>query len=111
MSKRRFIQSRDPPYDFIEVGDEYVESLRSIIDASLWNDRSYDGLRATDGTAIDTRSKQREYMKRNNLTTADDYKNEWTSAERGRDDYRTGKKGTVTRHDVARAIATLENKR
>ena len=40
-------------------------------------DRHYDGLRATDGTDISSRSKHREYMRANNLTTADDFTQTW----------------------------------
>lgn len=40
-------------------------------------DRHYDGLRATDGTDISSRSKHREYMRANNLTTADDFADTW----------------------------------
>jgi predicted nucleic acid-binding Zn ribbon protein len=40
-------------------------------------DRHYDGLRATDGTDISSRSKHREYMRANNLTTADDFSQTW----------------------------------
>jgi hypothetical protein len=111
--KKRFIQMREPPYEFIEVTDDYVPPVRTITDAALWNDRSYDGLRATDGTPIDSRSKHREYMKVNNLTTADDFKGEWSQARRQRDAYFTGQSGAgaVSRHDVARAIAQLERKR
>ena len=109
--KRRFIQMREPPYEFVEVSDEYTPAPRTSTDSALWNDRSYDGLAATDGTPINSRSKHREYMKVNGLTTVDDFKQTWKDAERVRDDYRTGKRGSVTRHDVARAIAQLENKR
>ena len=41
--KRRFVQLREPPYDFVEVGSDYVETLRTNTDATLWGDRSYDG--------------------------------------------------------------------
>lgn len=51
---------------------------------ALAGDRHYDGLVATDGTLINSRSKHREYMKRNGLTIADDYKGEWAKAERER---------------------------
>ena len=108
--KRRFVQDRDPPYDFREVTDDHVPLLRSVTDAALWNDRSYDGLAATDGTPINSRTKHREYMKANNLTTLDDFQGELASARQHRDDYYTGKKGTVTRQDVARAIAQLEQR-
>ena len=111
MAKRRFIQRQEPPYDFIEVTDDYVPAARSNTDAVLWNDRSYDGLRATDGTPIDSRSKHREYMKVNGLTTADDFTQTWNKAAKERADYYQGKKGSVTRQDVERAIAHLERRR
>jgi hypothetical protein len=113
VGKRRFIQRRDPPYDFIEVTDDYVPPPRTVTDAALWNDRSYDGMRATDGTPINSRTKHREYMKANDLTTADDYKGEWAQARKQRDAYFTGQSGAgaVRREDVARAIAQLERKR
>lgn len=44
---------------------------------ALAGDRHYDGMRATDGADISTRSKHREYMKRNGLTTVDDFKDTW----------------------------------
>jgi hypothetical protein len=111
--KKRFIQMREPPYDFIEVSDDYTPAPRTVTDSALWNDRSYDGLSATDGTPINSRTKHREYMKANNLTTADDFKNEWSKSRQQRDAYFTGQPGSgaVSRHDVARAIAQLERKR
>ena len=65
---------------------------RGFVDAALLTDVAapaalmvfgeahYDGMRATDGTPIDTRKKHREYMKANNLTTADDFKESWPKA-------------------------------
>jgi hypothetical protein len=58
---------------------------------ALHGDRHYDGLRASDGTDISTRTKHREYMKRNGLTIADDFKGEWAKAERERRDRLDGK--------------------
>ncbi len=48
------------------------------------SEKHYDGLRAQDGTDIGTRAKHREYMKRNNLTTVDDFKNTWQVAAQQR---------------------------
>ena len=111
--RRKFIQRRDPPYDFIEVTDDYVPPTRTVTDAALWNDRSYHGLSATDGAPIDSRTKHREYMRANGLTTADDYKNEWAQERKRRDAYFTGQPGSgaVSREDVARAIAQLERRK
>jgi predicted nucleic acid-binding Zn ribbon protein len=71
----------------------------------LAGDRYYDGLRATDGTDISSRSKHREYMRRNGLTTADDFKGTWEKAAKEREAYRQGKAGTgaITRNDIAEA--------
>jgi hypothetical protein len=44
---------------------------------ALASERHYDGLRAPDGTPIDTRAKHREYMRANNLTTVDDFAGTW----------------------------------
>ena len=62
-----------------------VNGSNSAIAHALAGDRHYDGLVATDGTLIDTRSKHREYMKRNGLTIADDFKGEWAKAARERE--------------------------
>ena len=106
--RRRFIQNREPPYDFVEVG-EYVPRRQ---DGILYGDRNYDGLKATDGTDISTRTKHKEYMKRNGLTIADDFKETWADQAKKRADfYTTGKGGAVTREDIAKAIATLESSR
>ena len=58
------------------------ESRYDPIDSGiLWGDRGYEGLRTTDGVAIDTRTKHREYMRANGLTTMDDFKGTWEQAE------------------------------
>lgn len=75
---------------------------------ALWGDSHYDGLRATDGSDISSRTKHREYMKRHGLTTADDYKEAWAKAEKARTEYRTtGKGGAITRNDIAETIARM----
>jgi hypothetical protein len=80
---------------------------RTNADRSLWNDTHYDGARTTDGKDIGSRKKHRMYMRDNNLTTSDDYKNEWKSAEKARDIYRT-RGGTITKRDIHDAITQLE---
>jgi len=51
---------------------------------ALAGDRHYDGMRASDGTDISTRTKHREYMKRTGLTTASDYTETWKTQEKQR---------------------------
>lgn len=107
MPRRRFVWDPDLK-ELVEVSTDYDQPARN--DGSLWNDRHYENLQATDGTDISSRAKHREYMKRNGLTTADDFKQEWAKAEKRRDEYRTGKgHGAVTRDDIGRAIHQLES--
>jgi len=73
-------------------------------------DSHYDGLRATDGTDISTRTKHREYMKRNNLTTMDDFNGVFKQALEKKAEYVT-KGGTVKREHIERAIHELQSRR
>lgn len=89
------------------------EPQRYTADAGvLWGDRSYTDMRSLDGEDISTRSKHREYMRRHNLTTIDDYRNHWKEAEQRRDAYRQhGIGGATRREDVARAIDQLQRRK
>jgi hypothetical protein len=80
----------------------------NAIENILAGDRHYDGLRASDGTDISTRSKHQAYMKANNLTIADDYKETWAKARAEKDAYMTGKKGTITKADIRETIERFE---
>lgn len=73
------------------------------------NDRHYEGLRATDGTPINSRKKHQEYMKRHNLTTMDDFTGVWDKAAQERATFFT-KGGTIKRQDIERAIFELNEK-
>lgn len=111
MTRRRYVQ--DPvTFEMIEVTPDYVpvprESARNR--GALWNDRHYEGTQATDGTDISSRSKHREYMKRNNLTTVDDFKQTWAQTQKEREQYYT-QGGSFTRNDVERAMYQVMDKR
>jgi hypothetical protein len=108
MTRRRWIQDRITG-ELIEVTPDYQPELRTDSGA-LWGDRSYDGLRATDGTDISSRTKHREYMKANGLATADDFKESWAKTQQQREQYfKQG--GSFSRRDVERAIQQLQNRR
>lgn len=77
---------------------------------SLWGDRHYDGMRASDGADISSRKKHREYMKRHGVTTADDFKDTWARARQQRDEYYT-RGGTVRRQDIVASIEKLQHRR
>lgn len=105
MARRRWVQIDG---ELVEVTPDYVAQPRDH--GRVHGDLHYDGLRAPDGTDISTRTKHREYMKRHNVTTVDDFKDTWKQAEARRDQYRT-RGGTITRDDIGRAIAQLERGR
>ena len=50
----------------------------------LQTDAGFDGLRATDGTDISSRSKWEAYMKDNSLTLVNDYRETWDRAAKER---------------------------
>jgi len=108
MTRRRFVQRREPPYDLIEITDDYLPEVRADSGA-LWGDRSYDGMRAPDGTDISTRTKHREYMKAAGVTTMDDFKDTWARAKVERENYYQNG-GSFKRADIERAIYKLQNR-
>jgi hypothetical protein len=105
MTRRRFIQDPET-LELIEVTSDHQPDARAG-DASLWGDRSYDGLRAPDGSDISSRSKHKAYMKATGLTTADDFKGSWAQSQQARENYRQ-KGGSISREDIARSIAKLK---
>lgn len=108
MTRRRYIQDRQTG-ELIEVTADYQAPLRNDSGA-LWGDSSYDGLRATDGTDISSRTKHREYMKANNLTTVDDFQQSWAKAKESRERYyQSG--GSIDRAAIERAIYKIQNRR
>jgi hypothetical protein len=109
MSRKRYIQMREPPYELIEVTADYQPELRTDSGA-LWGDRSYDGLKATDGTDISSRTKHREYMKANNLATVDDFKQTWAKAQQQRERYYQ-QGGSFKKADIERAMHQVLNRR
>lgn len=111
MARRRFVFDRER-FELVEVSPDYIQPAKNA-DHVLWNDREYDGLKATDGTDISSRTKHREYMRQNNLTTIDDYTEHFKKCAEKRAAYFQGQPGTgaISKQDIARAIHELENKR
>lgn len=73
---------------------------------AIVSERHYDGLRAQDGTPIDTRAKHRQYMKERNLTTIDDFSSTWKKAAEERAQRMAGA-DTTRALDVADAVTRL----
>lgn len=108
MTRRRYVQDRKTG-ELIEVTADYQPELR-VDSGALWGDSSYAGLRATDGTDISTRTKHREYMKANGLTTVDDFEKSWAKAQEKRERY-FQEGGSFDRSAIERAIHHLQNRR
>ena len=84
-------------------------------DGWRFSDRLYSGkpFVAHDGTVIDSKKKHREYMKRHNLTTTDDYKKTWADAAQKREAYLRGEdrqQRAEIRQDVIRSIQRLSSR-
>lgn len=74
---------------------------------SIIGTHHYDNLQAPDGTDISSRTKHREYKARTGLVDFDDYKGTFEKAQKERDAYHSGEKGTVSRKDIEKTIAQL----
>ena len=82
----------------------------------LMSDRLYAKLPpAHDGSKLDTRTKHRQYMKRNGLTTVDDFKDTWAQAQKKRDAFYSGQHSKAERHeramDISRAMDQVQARR
>lgn len=94
---RRFIQING---ELIEVTGEGRDRARGA-DHILWNDRAYQDM---NDPRFSSRSQHRDYMKRNNLSTVDDYTQQWKRAEEKRDQFRTKGTDASRRADIVRAL-------
>jgi hypothetical protein len=109
MARHRYIQLKDGT--LVEVSTNYVPET-SPDSGILWGDRHYDGLRTAEGVDISTRTKHREYMRAKGVTHSSDFKEEWTSARKQRDDFfTTGGDHKARREAVARALHEAVNGR
>ena len=103
--RRRYVMVNG---ELSEVTPEF-DNVRPLV--PVIGDRHYDGLRATDGADISTRAKHRAYMKRNGLTTVDDFKGEFDKARERRERFHATGYDPTRRHDIVRAIETLNARR
>ena len=93
---------------FVQINGELVETTQSTPRAAkdtgvLWNDRAYQDM---GDPRFKSRMQHREYMKARGLTTADDFKGEWKTAERQRIMNRTATRG-FARQEIIRSIEKL----
>lgn len=85
----------------------FEHERKANADSTLWNDRSYQD---ANDPRFASRTAHREYMRRNDLTTMDDFKGTWDRAAKERADFfTTGGDHRARREDVERTIYNLEN--
>lgn len=90
---------------------EATEEAQPVVRVEIAAGALYDGQRALDGTDVSTRRRFDEYMKRNGLAMADDFKGEWQKAAQSREAYRAGRKrDPQLREAIGRAAYELEKK-
>lgn len=110
--RRRWLytQGGQPLEQPLEVTDDWKQpdsgpSLRS--EAEVYGNLTP----ATDGTRLDSKRRHHEYMARNNLTIAEDFKNTWAQAEVKRERMATGDFDHQRRREtIGRAAYELEKK-
>lgn len=94
--RRRYIQVDG---ELVEVSRDYAAPARNS-DSVLWNDRSYQD---ANDPRFSSRSQHREYMKREGLTTVDDFRSHFANARVSRERFYRGEDST-RRADIARAL-------
>jgi hypothetical protein len=70
--------------ELIDIG-EYVPPEPEPSKLQINTDMHYAGIRATDGTPLESRRAHQEYMRANGLALADDFKGTWERARAQRD--------------------------
>ena len=101
MTRRRWVYFGE---EAVEVSDDYVPESRNH-DGVLWNDRLYQDDR---DPRYASRAQHREYMRRNGLTTADDFTETWKRAAAEREKIQKGIDST-RKTDVNEALERVRS--
>lgn len=102
--RRRFVQIDG---ELVEVAQDWSGPSRQRTDAVLWNDRLYQD--ANDPRFF-SRTQHREYMRRNGVTTTDDFTNSFKEAEKRKIEAKQGVDKT-RKQDIVEALRRLDAKR
>lgn len=117
MSRTRFVHRPNHPLasanGFVSLDDLALDDL-PIVDqkVEVFGEAHYDGMRAVDGTPIDSKRKRREYMNARGLADYGDFAGTRAKAEKMRQELSTtGGDHKERREQIERAIYDLENKK
>lgn len=113
MSRRRWVYTQGgmPLPEPIEVTSDWKQP---DVGPSLKSEEEVYGklAPATDGTRLDSKRRHAEYMRANNLTIADDFKNTWAAAEVKRERMAQGDFDHARRREtIGRAAYEIEKKK
>jgi hypothetical protein len=108
-SRGRWVQ--DPSSGELVPAEQYV-APHTQERTPVLTDLYMDGIAATDGTDISSRRKRNEYMRRNRLADADDFKGEWAKAEEKRTTFYQGEHDHKARREaLGRAAYQLQQRK
>ena len=96
--------------ELFEVTADYTAPPRgggASGDSALWNDRIYQDC---NDPRFSSRTQHRDYMRRNGLTTVDDFKDHWKRAEAKRLEYRTTGRDPTRLQHIIDAVHKLESR-
>lgn len=109
MARRRYIYDKQTK-KMVEVTLDYAAPSEERPLHHIMGDRNYHNLRASDGSDISTRTRHRSYMKKHNLSLADDYTETWKTAAEKRAQFYQGIDPS-RRAEVAKALFNETYKR
>lgn len=93
-----------------QVGADWTDAEKRAPNST--EELVYGGLRATDGTPIDSRTKHREYMKANGLAMDSDFKEHRVKAAQRREEVLSGRADSKERREIiGRALHEARGKR
>ena len=112
MTRRRWVYRPNPETEQVEAVEVSEDYAPADVRAPVFTDRYMEGVQATDGTDISSRSRRNEWMKRNNLVDVDDCKGLWAKAAKERQAIAEGRHDTAARREaVGRAVYELNRRR
>lgn len=98
MARKRWVQIDGK---LIPVDGDYVQPDMAGPEYHILGDKNYEGIRSPiDGADLTTRTKHREYMRRNDLAITDDFKSQWSRQAQDR----VAGKDSTRKQDVINAV-------
>lgn len=109
MTRRRY-RYDEATKQMVEVGSDWTDAERRA--QTPTEELTYGGMRATDGTPINTKRRHREYMQQNGLALVSDYTEHNAKAAKKREDFFAGRhEHAGLKEAIGRAYDQVKRKR